>query len=79
VKCADGKEYIMDDESDDDYTLGDTECLGFLLEYENEKLRIRTALNFSGACMIPSSISIHDELGVLEKPMKDYIDSFIKA
>jgi hypothetical protein len=83
IDCADGLSYSIDDNAGEDldeegFHLSDTECLGFLFEYGEGKLRIRSAINWSGACMCPGGIYVREELGIFEEPMKKYIHSFIR-
>lgn len=80
VECANGMSYEIDEDDvlNDDFYFGDTECLGYLFKYNSGILTIQSAVNSSGACMCPSSISIQENCGVFDDPMYEYIKTFIK-
>ncbi|HEY8889649.1 MAG TPA: hypothetical protein VIM70_05305 [Clostridium sp.] len=79
IACADGKAYEMNEDNifNDEFYIGDTECLGYLLKYNAGILTIQAATNFSGACMCPASINIPENCGVFDEPMYEFIKTFI--
>ena len=76
IACADSNEYVIDEDSD--FCLGDTDCVGYLLQSKDSVLTINSAINASGACTAPPpSVDIENDCDVFDKPLEDYIKKYI--
>jgi len=74
IRCADGEEYEIDEESD--FSLGEVACVGFLLKIEGDRIRINSAVHDCGGCPLPPSVEIR-HCDVFDSPMNDFIHRYI--
>jgi hypothetical protein len=80
VECADGKAYGNDngDNEDEELGIGEGDCYGFLLRYDNGMLTVFSASSFGGECMRGPEIETVEDCGIFEKPMEKFIKKYIK-
>lgn len=83
--CADGKEYILpeetiNEESDSDFGLGDTDSVGFLVQVKNGVVTLNSGiLELEGGLPGPGPIvDIVDDCDVFETHMTKFLDKFMK-
>lgn len=93
IKCADGNEYILptdcaddcdnpesecSDEVDDNFCMGDTDNVGYLVGVRGGVLTIDSAMYYSGSCTFPSSSDLKEDCYIFDQPMTEFVNRFIK-
>ena len=81
VLCANGKAYIVhdgnleeDEEAEEQFYLTDTTSVGFLVEENQGYLVIKSA---KIASVAEGWVEVVENCGILDRPMNDFIDSFV--
>jgi hypothetical protein len=75
IVCANGKEYDLDDE---EYDLGESDLVGYLLKVTNGIVSIRQAIHLGGGCPVPPpSVEVIETAGPFEQGMSIYIKKYI--
>lgn len=80
IKEDEVEEYFEDDEVPEGFQptvnleLYEDSSVGYLLKYENNQLRIQTAV----IQVSDSSIQVRDDVEMLNEPMKQYLNRFMK-
>lgn len=87
ILCVDGNYYgYSNDEEDEDYKeeiyIDEGECFGFLIQINDNKYVIDTAIYSLGGCYctgeeVEENIRIKEDCGIFEQPMQEYIRRFI--
>lgn len=78
IQRDEAEEYFEEEEVPDDFVftedlvLGEESSLGYLLQYKNDILTIKTAQFFIDTLLIKVDVE------VFEKPMKDFLNRFLK-
>jgi hypothetical protein len=78
IPCADRKSYMIDEDSE--FSLGYTDCAGYLFKYKGGSLIINSAVHAGGACIAPPpSVDIVEDCDVFELPMIEFLNKYIKT
>lgn len=82
VPCADGESrqvvYDEEDETKNDFIMGDVDCVGFLFKLEDNKLCISLAIHAGGSCPgAGPAVKIEKDCGVFTAGMNSFIDKFV--
>ena len=79
IPCADGNSYEIDSDLDSDFTLGDTDCVGFLLSLKDNTLHINSACHAGGCCVAPPPSVDIESCDIFDAPMEQFICKFIQS
>lgn len=75
IRCANGNSYEISEESE--FCIGDNEQAGLVVNVNNDTITFESAVFSGGFYPSPPSIDICD-CDVFDKPMQDYVESFVK-
>ena len=77
IPCADGNSYELDEENGE-LCMGVADSIGYLVEIENGKIVIHSAIHCGGACVAPPpSVDLLEDCEVFEEPMMEFLERFV--
>lgn len=87
IACADGEEYWPEDwfnegnfdllHEDEEFSFGETECLGYLITVEDGKYVIDSAVHGAGTEFSGPYVRREPACGVFDEPMTEFILRFV--
>jgi hypothetical protein len=78
LDCSKCPEQHERDEVNEDFCMGDTDCVGYLVSLREVIITIDSAMYYSGSCTFPSSSDLQEDCYIFDEPMYEFAKSFIK-